>query len=274
MVRELVLKRLTGSENLTWFTKQILDRQTPFGRVLTFGDGFGMAGEAFQTKHDTLEIINLNVSSGEEMRFKKVMDAVHADFPYQCVLADGNHFDYSKLGLFDTIIEVGAFHHFEKFENAFPKINKILKPNGKMYVDEYVGPSKYQFTKKVVEIINDELKSLPDVLVLNRKSVSCSDFSDLWCFGPDPSEGVRAGELEDSLKKYFQLESCDNVGGTILQPFFLLSLMQPVRLNIPNWHHAPEGIEATTRLVKLEEDLIKKGEIRSDYCYYIFTHKE
>ena len=273
-IRELIMKRITGSPELSWFTKKILEKKTPFGRVLTFGDGHGMAAEAFQRKRDTSEIVSINLSSGEGQRFEKTMETVAMDQPYRFVQADANTFAYKQLGLFDTIIDVGAFHHFEKFETAFPRINEVLKKDGLLYIDEFVGPSKYHFKKEIVAIINEWLQILPPSLIANRRQVKQSDFIDLWKSCPDPSECVRSGDLDKALKDNFQLLEGNDVGATLLQPFFLTSYLSPCRLNIANWHHTLEGKESAAKLVRQEEELMKNGEITSDYRYYVFTHKE
>jgi SAM-dependent methyltransferase len=273
-IRSLVQERVTGSPDLAWFTKKVLERSTPFGRTLTFGDGHGMAAEAFQKRRDTSEIIAINVSAGEGKRFRATMELVAMDKPHRFVQADANTFAYQQLGLFDTIIDVGAFHHFEKFEIAFPRINEILKKDGRLYVDEFVGPTKYRFHKEVVAVINEWLRTLPASLIADRRPVTQADFIDLWKRGPDPSECVRSGDLDKALRDNFRLLECDEVGATLLQPFFLTSHLSPCRLNIANWHRAPEGREAAARLVKQEEDLLKKGVLTADYRYYVFTRKD
>ncbi len=272
-IRDLVHTRLTGSPDLTWFTKQILERTAPFGRVLTFGDGYGMAGEAFQRRRDISEIVSVNLSAGEGKRFSETMERIAMDRPYRFVQADANTYDYGPLGRFDTIIDVGSFHHLEKFEAAFPRINEALEAAGRMYIDEFVGPTKYRFSARVVEIINEWLRRLPPNLVASSRRVTRGDFIDLWKKCPDPSECVRSGELDQALRDHFRLLSCEDVGGTLLQPFFLTSYLSPCRLNIANWHHAPEGKEWAARLVREEEELLKENEITSDYRYYIFTRR-
>ncbi len=272
-IRELITTRLTGSADVTWFTQQILERKTPFGRILAFGDGYGMAAEAIQTRRDTSELVYFNLAAGEGKRCEETLEKVAMDKPYRFVQADANQFVYDRLGMFDTIIDVGAFHHLKNFETAFPRINGILKKDALLYIDEFVGPSKYNYSQRVLDIINDWLQTLPDSLVANRKPVKKADFISLWERCPDPSEGIRSGDLDQALMDNFRLLSCDDVGGTLLQPFFLTSYLSPCRLNITNWHNSPEGKEWAATLVHREEELLKTMEITSDYRDYVFTRK-
>ncbi len=271
IVRDYILTYVTGNPKLSWYAKQIQDRKTPFGRILAFGDGKGMAAEAHITKADVTEVIYLNIANGEGERFKKLMKEHNC--PHQFIKADANTFNYQSLGKFDTIIDVGAFHHFENFERIFPMLNDCLTEDGLLYVDEYVGPSKWVFTQHIIDIINEELNTLPQELVKNSRQVVQKEYIDLWSSAQDPSEGVRSAELDEMLLKNFKLEQSNSFGGTFLQPFFYTSNLKPCRLNIPNWHKTDKGKLHLERLVKKEHELIKSGKIGMDYKYYVFSKK-
>jgi len=270
IIREIIQKEITGDVSLSWYTKTIQDRSTPFGRILCFGDGHGMAAEAFLTKKDTTEIINLNISKGEGERFYRKMKELNIDIPYSFVKADANSFDYSSLGFFDTIIDVGAFHHFQNFEHIFPQLNNLLQTDGIMYVDEYVGLSKLEFEQSIIDIINNWLVSLPESLIASRKPVNQKDFKRLWRRSNDPSEGIRSGDLDRMLRENFSLVEAKSFGGTLLHPFFLTSFLKPRRLNIQNWHQTEVGKSETACLVRIEQELINSGKIPQNYLYYIF----
>jgi SAM-dependent methyltransferase len=273
-LRRVILEDLTGDSTVSWFTKTIRERPTPFGRILTFGDGHGMAAEAYLTRKDASEIIYLNISPGEGARFMKTMEELNIDVPYHFVKADANTFEYSSLGFFDTIIDVGAFHHFERFERVFPALNKQLSPDGFMYIDEYVGPSMWKFPQTVIDRVNEWLSSLPEELIASRKKVTTDDFFNLWKQSGDPSECRRSGDLDKALRSNFKLIEESSFGGTLLMPFFLSSNLIPCRLNIPNWHNTEIGVSEAERLARLEMELIKSNEINKDYVYYIFRKLE
>lgn len=273
IIREIIQKEITGDASLSWYTKTIHDRITPFGRILCFGDGHGMATEAHLTKKDTTEIIYLNISKGEGERFYHKMKELNIGIPCSFIKADANTFDYSSLGLFDTIIDVGAFHHFENFEHIFPQLNNLLQPDGIMYVDEYVGLSKLGFEQSIIDILNNWLVTLPESLIANRKPLYQKDFARLWKRSNDPSEGIRSGDLDRMLRENFCLVEAASFGGTLLHPFFLTAFLKPCRLNIQNWHQTEVGKSETARLVNIELEMIKSGKIPKNYLYYIFKKR-
>ncbi|MCK4761410.1 MAG: class I SAM-dependent methyltransferase [Candidatus Aminicenantes bacterium] len=273
IIRGFIQKEITGDAFQTWHQKKISEKPGTFGRVLAFGDGYGMVAEAFIKRKDVKEIVYLNISKGEGIRFKNLVEKHNFSIPCPFIQADANTFDYSSLGSFDTIIDVGAFHHFENFEFIFPQLNDLLKPGGIMYVDEYVGPSKLKFERPVIDIINDWLTSLPGELIACSKPVTRRDYKKIWQQCGDPSEGIRSGDLDTMLRRYFELVEAVSFGGTLLQPFFFTSNMIPCRLNIENWHRTDAGRSELERLVRTESELINSGEIQKDYMYYIFKKR-
>ncbi len=273
IIRKIIQKEITGDASLSWYTKKIQNRATPFGRVLCFGDGYGMAAEAFLTKRDTTEIVYLNISKGEGERFYHNMKELNIDIPYSFVKSDANSYDYASLGLFNTIIDVGAFHHFKNFEYIFPQLNNQLSRDGIMYVDEYVGLSEFGFEQSIIDIINEWLDSLPDQLIACRKPVNQKDFKKMWRRSDDPSECIRSGDLDQMLRDNFGLVEVISFGGTLLFPFFLTSYLKPRRLNINNWHQTEVGKSETGRLVQLEKKMIGTGKIPQNYLYYELKKK-
>jgi len=274
-IKKLIQRRITGDVSLSWYTKQIRERKTPFGRILAFGDGHGMAAEAFLTKRDTTEIIYVNISLGEGRRFKNKMEELNINIPCKFIQADANKFDFSSIGYFDTIIDVGAFHHFKNFNSIFQKLNNQLKPDGMGYVDEYVGPSKWEFSQVVIDAINELLVSLPPELVAYPvKEVCKKDFKRLWKRCGDPSEAIKSSVLDQAIRGHFKVVEATFFGGSLLMPFFLTSHLNPCRLHINNWHNTEIGISESERLVRFEQNLVTSGKLKEDYLYYTIKKKQ
>jgi 2-polyprenyl-3-methyl-5-hydroxy-6-metoxy-1,4-benzoquinol methylase len=54
-----------------------------------------------------------------------------------------------------------AMHHFEALEHISLQIQSALKPDGLLVLQEYVGPSRFQFSSRQKEIVNLCLSLLP-----------------------------------------------------------------------------------------------------------------
>lgn len=216
VVKEIYQKRVTGNPSLSWYTWKIKKRESPFGCVLAFGDGKGMAAEAALARNDTQEVVYFNISKGECLDFERLFSGHHFDFPFRYVVGDANRFDFTRLGTFDTIISVGAFHHLVNFEQIFPQLNRILKPGGLLYADEFIGPSRWRYEGEIIERVNQYINTLPEELVLSRKPVNGEEFHHLWKNGPDPSESIRSSELDQWLRKNFTVLETYSFNGTFL----------------------------------------------------------
>lgn len=273
VVRELTQKRITGDTNLSWYTMQIQKRVNPFGRVLAFGDGKGMAAEAAIVRKNTSEIVYFNISNEECQRFLKLVTENKITVPVRCFIGDANTYNFHDLGNFDTIISVGAFHHMKNFNKIFSHLNDILAPDGLIYIDEFVGPRKWSFNRRVRRQINELLSSLPATLVLDRRPVRIWDFFILWLRANDPSEAVRSDKLKAAIELKFKVQESDHFGGSLLFPFFQTSYMRPHRLNIPNWHNTEVGIFKLKELVMLENQLIESSTLSKNYMYYVLQKK-
>lgn len=272
-VREIYQKRVTGNPSLSWHTWKVRERPSPFGRVLAFGDGKGMAAEAALVRNNTIEVIYFNISKGECQSFERLFSDNHFEFPYRCVLGDANRFDFTQLGTFDTIISVGSFHHFEKFERIFPKLNQILKPDGLLYADEFIGPSQWRYEGQIIDLINQYLASLPEKLLLNRKPVISEEFYGIWKNGLDPSESIRSAELEEWLRKSFIVLEAYPFNGTFLYPFFLTAQFNPQRLNIPVWHDTDVGHNELRKMALQEDEWISSGQLLPHFMYFTLGKK-
>lgn len=273
VVKEIYQKRVTGSPSLSWYTWKIQERPGPFGRILAFGDGKGMAAEAALARNDTYEVIYFNISRGECRDFERLFSGHHFDFPFRYVIGDANRFDFAQFGAFDTVISVGAFHHFEKFERIFPRLNRILKPDGLLYADEFIGPSRWRYEGEIIEMINRYLKSLPEELLLDRQPVAGEEFYRLWKNGLDPSESIRSAELDEWLRNSFTVLESHPFNGTLLFPFFLTAEFDPRRLNIKAWHDSDIGRNELKKMAVQEDKWVSSGLLAPHFMYYTLGKK-
>jgi len=117
-----------------------------------------------------------------------------------------------------VVFGVSSLHHFSELEHIFEEVNQSLKPGGFLFVHEYVGPSRFQWTERQLEAINGMLKVLPrkyrrvvsDPSILkeveNRPTVKM--VKDV-----DASEAIRSEEILPLLNKHFRVVTVKPFGG-------------------------------------------------------------
>ena len=106
----------------------------------------------------------------------------------------------------------------------FEQITHTLKPGGYFFVNDYVGPSRMQWTDKQLELMNEILAILPAHyrLLLDGNLGYLGTHKETVHRTPveiylkvDPSEGVRSAEILPLAKEYFDVLDVRSLGGTI-----------------------------------------------------------
>jgi len=181
---------------------------------------------------------------------------------------DLNHIQLPREA-FDVAFFSHALHHIERLEHLCEEARAALRPDGFLLVQEFVGPSRMQWTEAQMAICNRLLEQLPPSLRMDisrlpenvpRPPVQRMSMAEwLRC---DPSECVRSADIVPVLGQSFELLERRDFGGTLLQKFFE---------NITgNFREDDEAHATIVRLlIAFETLLIEQGVLTSDFTYII-----
>jgi SAM-dependent methyltransferase len=155
-----------------------------------------------------------------------------------------------------------SLHHVQNLEGTLGAVERALKPGGILVVNEFVGPSQFQFTDVQLAMADAVLAVLPDRW---RMDVTTGKPKTRYVRQPrshwnvvDPSEAIRSDEIIAELEARFEVLVRRDYGGTILH----LALEHIVH----NFDRSDERDIAVVRLMGLlEELLIRHGVIESDF---------
>jgi len=172
---------------------------------------------------------------------------------------------------YDVIFACMSVHHFQRLEHIFSEISKAIKPGGFLVLNEFVGPSQFQWTNQQLAIINNLLALLP---VKYRKYVLFPGHSKDKCRRPtlkemnsiDPSEAIRSAEIIPLLLRRFQIIERFDYGGTILH-----ILLQDIAGNFDS--EKEEDLVILKLLCYVEETLVYHNVLPSDFTF-IIAHKK
>ncbi len=127
---------------------------------------------------------------------------------------------------YDFVVIKQALHHIERLEHVYDQLHRALKPNGVLMLNEYVGPSRFQWTPLQLELMNKMFKTLPasvrqkaPFLEIHRPTVEEMLFK-------DPSEAARSAEILPLLSERFEVVENKPYGGPLLH--MLLSDIMPL----------------------------------------------
>ncbi len=219
IVRQYLNRRASGDPNcdwLTWMLGRYISHRSH--RVLVLGCGDGWLERAI-AHHWWIERIDaFDVAAGAVER--AAAEATRLGF-------DKIHYGVRDLnretlpeGPYELIIAHSVIHHIENLELFYGELHRVLADDGLLLVNEYVGPKRFQFTDRQMDVMNGLFTSLParyhhgmlcgnDYPRKERPSVE-------EMIATDPSEAVRSDEILGFLGRNFEVLDTIDYGGTLL----------------------------------------------------------
>jgi len=202
---------------------------------------------------------------------KRIRDAAHRasedglDEVVKFFVADVHNIEVPDKH-YDVIIAEHALHHFPHLNKVMNEVKRWLKPSGYFIVNDFVGPSRMQYTERQLEVVNGLLSILPKRYRRNWKTGTIKD----RCYRPrrlimmlnDPSEGIESQDILPLLHREFDILELKPYGGTVLNLLFA---------DIA--HNFMAQDTETQRLLNLcfevEDALLETGELQSDFVFAI-----
>ena len=166
---------------------------------------------------------------------------------------------------YDVIIFEHSLHHFTDVAGTLQQVERLLRPGGLLLLDEYVGPTKFQWTTRQIEAADSLLKVLP--VAYRRRSdgrtkSSVRRPSLLAMRVDDPSEAIEAAEILPAVRAGFQIEEERGYGGAVLHPL-LSGIAQ----------HFIEPDEQAKALLEMcftaEDALLEAREVEHDFAVVV-----
>jgi len=151
---------------------------------------------------------------------------------------------------YDVVVAHSVLHHVENLEHCFAQIERAMKRDATLIVNEYVGPNRFQFSDFVLETMN-ELRAALGYPPRERPTPE-------FMIANDPTEAVRSEDLLPLIEQRFDVRERKDLGGTILM-HLLYEMVQDFR-----WHNARER-SIIDLLCTFEGALVDEGKIASDF---------
>lgn len=163
---------------------------------------------------------------------------------------------------YDVILVEQSLHHFSPLDKILERIRKFLKSDGYFIINEYVGPTRFQWTNRQLEAVNGLLSVLP----IKYRTLWGSDTikqkvtrpSRLRMLLGDPSEAVESERIMPLVHQMFELVEVKGYGGSILHLLF----------NGIAHNFLSDDDETNSYLdiiFKVEDLLLSRGDIQSDF---------
>jgi 2-polyprenyl-3-methyl-5-hydroxy-6-metoxy-1,4-benzoquinol methylase len=263
VVRAAMNRRISGRGDVEWlaWAKQAFLPE-PVGRALSLGCGGGQVEREAITLGLCREIEGVDVSGGAiELARQRAEAAGLAGISYR--VADLNSI-LLPSARYDLVIVKQALHHIQALGHVLDQVKGSLRPGGWFLVNEYIGPSRFQWTDLQMEIMNQLLACLPERLRRLGEAVRerLERATPEQIGAHDPSEAVCSAEIVPLVEARFEVVARRDFGGTLLNP-----MLEGV---ITNFDVADENDAAMLRLlIAFEDILLERGVLTSDFAVLV-----
>ena len=187
-------------------------RARTFTRALSVGCGTGNLERALLA-HGVCERIDAFDGSEQSLSLARE-EATRAG------VADRVHYflgDFNEPRLprrtYDIVFVNQAMHHVAKLEKLYRAILRTLRDDGLLYLDEYIGPSRHDWTDEKFARHRAVYDALPSRVRLVPKLPFPIQVD-------DPSEAIRSSEIIAQLEVGFDVLARVDYGGTLLAPLY------------------------------------------------------
>ena len=251
--------------------RKYLGSRMPVGRMLSIGCGAGELEldlariNAFRAC-DAWDLAVDSIARATQIAAKKqIAGLTFAVQDAETALIPSNTYDAAWFNM--------SLHHIEKLESTLGNIAAALKPGGYLFLNEYVGPNRFDFSAREKEIMSAVYRLLPDKYRRSFAQANRGEVIETASFpnpvdvaAADPSESIRSGDIIECVRAHFDIVELNPCGGTLLQ-FLLGNIMGNFR------EDDSTSLRVLQMLFEIEDTLIEVDEIPSHFATMIARPK-
>jgi SAM-dependent methyltransferase len=173
---------------------------------------------------------------------------------------------------YDLIIFFHSLHHIENLENSLKEVKKALKDTGLLLIVDFIGPTRFQWSDKQMEIAQELLDILPvkykkqfspEGIETGYKTRIIKQSPDAIAQG-DPSEAIRSSDIMAAVANEFKIIEKKFMGGTLLSLLF--------HEIAGNFDETDDSDRAIILLMqKIEELALRESMLESNYIFLVAT---
>jgi SAM-dependent methyltransferase len=272
MVARAINRRISGSPDRS-FHHMLADLLPRFGldlpaaRAVSLGCGRGQQDRDLYRLGIVTGLTGYDLSPDSVMAAEKWARSTGIrTFEYKCGNLDTITLDE---GAIDLVVAEMSLHHTTNLERLYDQIARALRPGGLLVVDEYVGPTRFQWSNAQMRVVNGLLAILPDDMRRSPDGIFKPPIErqpETFFEDVDPSEAIRAGEVLTLLEQRFDILWQRPYGGTLLHP-----LLHDIACNFPDGDLFAETFLSAA--IALEETMMATGDLQSDFAVLVARPK-
>jgi SAM-dependent methyltransferase len=171
---------------------------------------------------------------------------------------------------FDLIFSSHSLHHFVALEHVMAQVHDALTPEGLFILEEFVGPTQFQWTDAQIDVVRSLMALLPETLRMLRWNAvkpyegrpSVDDV-----VAASPFESIRSAEIVPLFRRFFRVVEVRNLGGTI-QHLLYNGIVHNFTLD------GADAIAHLQAILAIEDAMIDAGLLPSDFMLLVGMRRD
>lgn len=209
-VRHVLNRRVSGDPERTW-SEHFAERVgRTFKRALILNCGNGHVERGLVAQGLISEAIGIDYSDAllDEARAA----AAEAGLPLRYHQMDVNTVAFPDEP-FDLVVNFAAAHHIACIDRVFRRLCELLPDDGWFVAWDYVGPHRNQYTYEAWDAAWRLNEQLPESV---RQDMRYPHLPTM--LATDPTEAIHAELIEETFRRYYQVDEWIPLGGAIAYP--------------------------------------------------------
>jgi SAM-dependent methyltransferase len=187
----------------------------PASASLDLGCGSGLKSLAVYNAGSSRELHGIDISEERiaEAERMRIEHAIAGEFR----VADVNTVSLAPRS-YDLIFSSHSFHHFLELEHIMAEVHDALTPDGIFILEEFVGPTQFQWTDQQIDVVRTLMSLLPEELRILRWGAvkpyeGRPEVKDV--VAASPFESIRSAEILPLFRRFFRIVELRALGGTL-----------------------------------------------------------
>jgi SAM-dependent methyltransferase len=234
----------------------------PAQRSLDLGCGAGMKSRTVHESGSTAETWGLDISEDRIAEAERMR--ISLGIPGQFRVADVNTATLPRA-TYDLIFSSHSLHHFVELEHVMAEAHDALTADGLFILEEFVGPTQFQWTDEQIDLVRSLMTLLPESLrMLRWEAVKPYEgrpaVEDV--VAASPFESIRSAEIVPLFRQFFRVVELRSLGGTI-QHLLYNGIVHNFTFD------RAEAIAHLQAIIEVEDALIDAGLLPSDFMLLV-----
>jgi SAM-dependent methyltransferase len=264
VARAAINRRITGDPNLTpeSYFAAVHGPAVPAARALSLRAGDARLEVALVEVGPCERIIGLDM---DESRVERANESVPQALRAQVGFRRGTLAEWEPPELSGAVLARNVLHRQLDLEGVLDRMRSNLVPGGLVFVDDFVGPARFQWTDAQLGAINRLLGCLPDELLTDltaedgRRKRTVNRPSPEEFAASNPHDAVRSDEILGCLDERFERVEVHLYGGAIYHQLFTRIM--------GNFAGRPELVRM---VMEVDAMLTDSGVLPSDYVWGVW----